>query len=181
MDYADAVNEEIRDLFTAGVDMVQLDEPYLQARPEEAQKYAVRAINRALEGVTGTTIVHVCFGYAHIVHQRPAGYSFLPQLEAVTADVISIEAAQPSLDLSILRELPSKRFMVGVISLGDPEVETPEVVAGRVRRALEVLPPERLLVAPDCGMKYLPRDVAFRKLEAMARGAAIVRSELGKL
>jgi 5-methyltetrahydropteroyltriglutamate--homocysteine methyltransferase len=180
LDYADAVNEEIRDLFAAGVDMVQLDEPYLQARPEEAKKYAVRAINRALEGVTGTTIVHVCFGYAHIVHQRPPGYSFLPQLDAVTANVVSIEAAQPDLDLAILRELPSKRVMLGVISLGDPEVETPEVVAGRLRRALEVLPPERLLVAPDCGMKYLSRDVAFRKLEAMVRGTAIVRAELAR-
>jgi len=180
MDYADAVNQEIRDLFAAGVDMVQLDEPYLQARPEEAKKYAIRAINRALEGVTGTTIVHVCFGYAHIVHQRPEGYSFLPQLDAVSADIVSIEAAQPSLDLSILRELPSKRVMLGVISLGDPEVETPEVVAGRLRRALDVLPPERLLVAPDCGMKYLARDVAFRKLEAMTRGAAIVRAELAQ-
>jgi 5-methyltetrahydropteroyltriglutamate--homocysteine methyltransferase len=179
MDYADAVNAEIRDLFAAGVDMVQLDEPYLQARPEEAKKYAIRAINRALEGVTGTTIVHLCFGYAHIVHQRPNGYSFLPQLEEVRADVVSIEAAQPKLDLSILRELPSKRVMLGVISLGDPEVETPEVVADRLRRALDVLPPERLLVAPDCGMKYLPRDVAFRKLAAMVQGAAIVRRELG--
>ncbi len=179
MDYAAAVNEEVRDLFAAGVDMVQLDEPYLQARPEEASRYAIRAINRALEGVTGTTIVHVCFGYAHIVHARPNGYSFLPQLDAVKADVISIEAAQPNLDLSILRTLPSKRVMLGVISLGDPEVETPEVVAGRLRRALDVLPPERLLVAPDCGMKYLPREVAFGKLVAMVRGAAIVRAELG--
>jgi 5-methyltetrahydropteroyltriglutamate--homocysteine methyltransferase len=178
MDYADAVNEEIRALFAAGVDMVQLDEPYLQARPEEAKKYAIRAINRALEGVTGTTVVHVCFGYAHIVHERPHGYSFLPQLDAARADIVSIEAAQPDLDLSILRELPSKRVMLGVISLGDPEVETPEIVAGRLRRALEVLPAERLLVAPDCGMKYLSRDVAFRKLQAMARGAAIARSEL---
>ena len=180
MDYADAVHEEIRALFAAGVDMVQLDEPYLQARPEEAKKYAVRAINRALEGVTGTTIVHVCFGYAHIVHQRPEGYSFLPQLDAVSADVVSIEAAQPNLDLSILRELPSKRVMLGVISLGDPDVETPEVVASRLRRALAVLPPERLLVAPDCGMKYLARNVAFGKLEAMVRGTAIVRSELAR-
>ena len=178
LDYADAVNQEIRDLFAAGIDMVQLDEPYLQARPDEARKYAVRAINRALEGVTGATIVHVCFGYAHIVHERPQGYSFLSQLDAVEANVISIEAAQPNLDLSILRQLPSKRVMLGVISLGDPAVETPAMVADRLRRALDVLPPERLLVAPDCGMKYLSRDLAFRKLEAMVRGTALVRAEL---
>ncbi len=179
MDYADAVNAEIRELFAAGVNMVQLDEPYLQARATEARKYAVKAINRALEGVGGTTIVHLCFGYAHIVHERPSGYSFLPELDAVRADIVSIEAAQPKLDLSILRELPSKRIMLGVIDLGDSAVETPEIVAGRIRRALEVLPPQRLLVAPDCGMKYLPRATAFGKLEAMARGAAIVRAEIG--
>jgi 5-methyltetrahydropteroyltriglutamate--homocysteine methyltransferase len=178
MDYADAVNAEIRDLFAAGVDVVQLDEPYMQARPAEAKKYAVRAINRALEGVKGTTVVHLCFGYAHIVHERPTGYSFLPELEGVRADVISIEAAQPNLDRSILRSLPSKSFMVGVISMGAPEVETPETVADRIRRALDVLPPERLMVAPDCGMKYLTRDVAFSKLAAMVKGAAIVRREI---
>jgi 5-methyltetrahydropteroyltriglutamate--homocysteine methyltransferase len=179
MDYADAVNAEIRDLFAAGVDMVQLDEPYLQARPGEARKYAVKAINRALEGVAGTTVVHLCFGYAHIVHERPSGYSFLPELAGVVADVISIEAAQPKLDLSILRSLGEKRFMVGVISMGDPAVESPETVADRVRSALDVLPPERLIVAPDCGMKYLPRPVAFGKLQAMTAGAKIVRAELG--
>jgi 5-methyltetrahydropteroyltriglutamate--homocysteine methyltransferase len=178
MDYAEAVNAEIRDLFAAGVDVVQLDEPYLQARASEAKKYAVRAINHALEGVHGTTVVHLCFGYAHIVHDRPSGYSFLPELEAVRADVISIEAAQPRLDLSILRELPSKSFMVGVISMGDPQIESPETVADRIRRALAVLPPERLVVAPDCGMKYLRRDVAFGKLSAMVRGAEMVRSEV---
>jgi 5-methyltetrahydropteroyltriglutamate--homocysteine methyltransferase len=180
MDYAAAVNAEIRDLFATGVDMVQLDEPYMQARPAEARKYAVAAINRALEGVTGKTIVHLCFGYAHIVHERPSGYSFLPELEATTAAIISIEAAQPDLDLSILKELPSKSIMLGVISLGDPQVETPEIVAGRIRRALKVLPPERLLVAPDCGMKYLGRDVAFGKLKAMVEGTKMVRRELGK-
>jgi 5-methyltetrahydropteroyltriglutamate--homocysteine methyltransferase len=178
MDYAEAVNAEIRDLFAAGVDMVQLDEPYLQARPEEAKKYAVRAINRALEGVEGQTIVHLCFGYAHIVHERPSGYSFLPELASATCKAISIEAAQPKLDLSILRELPNHTIMLGVISLGDPAIETPELVAERIRRALEVVPPERLMIAPDCGMKYLSREIAFGKLAAMVRGTMLVRSEL---
>jgi 5-methyltetrahydropteroyltriglutamate--homocysteine methyltransferase len=179
MDYAEAVNAEIRDLFAAGVDMVQLDEPYLQARAAEAKKYAVRAINRALDGVVGTTIVHLCFGYAHIVHDRPSGYSFLPELDGVRADIVSIEAAQPRLDLSILRELPSKRIMLGVIDLGDPAIESATTVAERIRGALEVLPAERLVVAPDCGMKYLSRDVAFGKLRAMVDGTKIVRRELG--
>jgi 5-methyltetrahydropteroyltriglutamate--homocysteine methyltransferase len=179
MDYAEAANEEIRALFAAGVDVVQLDEPYMQARPAEAKKYAVRAINRALEGVRGTTAVHMCFGYAHVVHERPNGYSFLAELEAVTADIVSIEAAQPDLDPSVLRGLPSKTIMLGVLDLGDPEVETPEKVAARIRRALDVVPASRLVIAPDCGMKYLPRDVAFGKLRAMVRGAEIVRRELG--
>ena len=179
MDYAEAVNAEIRDLFAAGVDVVQLDEPYLQARAAEAKKYAVRAINRALEGVNGTTCQHLCFGYAHIVHERPSGYSFLAELDAVRADIISIEAAQPNLDLEVLRALPSKTVMVGVIDLGSPEVETPETVATRIRRALDVLPPQRVVVAPDCGMKYLPRKTAFGKLEAMVRGTELVRAELG--
>ncbi len=178
MDYADAVNAEIHDLFRAGVDVVQLDEPYLQARPEQAKQFAVRAINRALEGVAGKTVVHLCFGYAHIVHERPSGYSFLPELESITADVISIEAAQPNLDLSILRHLPSKIIMLGVISLGDPEVESPEKVADRIRRALAVLPPERIWIAPDCGMKYLPRATAFEKLRSMVRGTELIRREL---
>ena len=179
MDYAEAVNAEIKDLFAAGVDVVQLDEPYMQARPEKAKDYAVKAINRALDGVAGTTAVHLCFGYAHIVHDRPStGYSFLPELEAAAVDQISIEAAQSDLDLSILKELPSKSVMVGVISLGDPEVESADVVADRIRRALDVLPPERVIVAPDCGMKYIARDVALGKLKAMADGAAIVRAEL---
>jgi 5-methyltetrahydropteroyltriglutamate--homocysteine methyltransferase len=181
MDYAEAVNEEIRALFAAGVSMVQLDEPYVQARPEEARRYAVRAINRALEGVSGgTTALHLCFGYAHIVHERPHGYSFLPELEAVTADVVSIEAAQPNLDPSILRALPTKTIMLGVLDLGSPAIETPEIVAERIRRALEVVPVERLMVAPDCGMKYLSRDVAFGKLRAMVGGAEIVRRELAR-
>ena len=179
MDYAEAVNAEIKDLFAAGVNVVQLDEPYLQARPEKAQDYAVKAINHALEGVAGTTAVHLCFGYAHIVHDRPStGYSFLPELENAAVDQISIEAAQPDLDLSILTELPSKSIMLGVISLGDPAIETAQVVADRIRRALDVLPAERVIVAPDCGMKYLAREVAFGKLKAMAEGAAIVRAEV---
>jgi 5-methyltetrahydropteroyltriglutamate--homocysteine methyltransferase len=178
MDYADAVNAEIKDLFAAGVTMVQLDEPYMQARPEEAKKYAVKALNRALDGISKNTIVHLCFGYAHIVHERPHGYSFLPELEKVNAEAISIEAAQPNLDLSILRELPSRKIMLGVIDLGDSKVETKETVAARIRRALDVLPPERLIIAPDCGMKYLARDVAFGKLKAMVEGTKIVRQEL---
>lgn len=179
MDYAEAVNAEIKALFAAGVDVVQLDEPYMQARAEKAQGYAVKAINHALDGVAGTTAVHLCFGYAHIVHDRPStGYSFLPELEAAAVDQISIEAAQPDLDLAILNELPSKSIMLGVISLGDLAIETAETVADRIRRALDVLPPERVIVAPDCGMKYIARDVALRKLKAMADGAAIVRAEV---
>ena len=178
MDYAAAVNAEIKELFAAGVDVVQLDEPYVQARPEKARDYAIAAIDRALGGVDGTTAVHLCFGYAHIVHERPGGYSFLPELEACAADQISIEAAQPDLDLSILADLPSKTVMVGVISMGDPAVETAGVVAARIRKALDALPPERIVVAPDCGMKYIARDVAFGKLAAMVEGADIVRREL---
>jgi 5-methyltetrahydropteroyltriglutamate--homocysteine methyltransferase len=178
MDYADAVNAEIKALFAAGADVVQLDEPYMQARPEKAREYAVKAINRALEGVGGTTAVHLCFGYAHVVHARPSGYSFLPELEACAADQISIETAQSNLDLSILKVLPSKTFILGVISLGDPDIETPEIVAARIRRALEVVPPERIVVAPDCGMKYVPRATAFGKLKAMVAGAGMVRREL---
>ena len=179
MDYAAAVNAEIKELFAAGVDVVQLDEPYVQARPEKARDYAIAAIDRALDGVDGTTAVHLCFGYAHIVHERPNGYSFLPELEDCAADQISIEAAQPGLDLSILADLPSKTVMVGVISMGDPAVETAGVVAARIRKALDALPPERIVVAPDCGMKYIARDVAFGKLAAMVEGADIVRRELG--
>jgi 5-methyltetrahydropteroyltriglutamate--homocysteine methyltransferase len=179
LDYAAAVNEEIKALFAAGVDVVQLDEPYMQARAEIAREYAVEAINRALEGVSGTTAVHLCFGYAHIVHDRPSGYSFLPELENCIADQISIEAAQPDLDLSILEALPSKTIILGTISMGDPNIETPQTVAARIRKALKVVPAERIVVAPDCGMKYIARDIAFGKLKAMAEGAAIVRAELG--
>ena len=177
--YAAAVNEEVKALFAAGIDVVQLDEPYMQARHEIAREYAVEAINRALDGVTGTTAVHLCFGYAHIVHDRPSGYSFLPELENCTADQISIEAAQPDLDLSILEALPSKTIILGVISLGNPEIETPETVAVRIRKALDVVPAERIVIAPDCGMKYISRDVAVGKLKAMVAGAEIVRAEIG--
>ena len=178
MDYAVAVNEEIKALLATGIDVVQLDEPYMQARHETAKEYAVEAINRALDGVEGTTAVHLCFGYAHIVHERPSGYSFLPELENCAADQISIETAQSDLDLSILGELPSKTIILGVISLGDPEIETPETVAARIRKALDVVPAERIVVAPDCGMKYISRDVGLGKLKAMVAGADIVRAEI---
>ena len=179
MDYAAAVNEEIAALFAAGIDVVQLDEPYMQARPEKARDYAVEAINRALDGIAGTTAVHLCFGYAHIVHDRPStGYSFLPELEHCAADQISIEGAQSQLDMAILKTLPSKTIIVGVISLGDREIETPETVADRIRAALEFHPPDKIVVAPDCGMKYISRDVALAKLTAMVAGADMVRAEL---
>lgn len=179
MDFAVALNAEIRELKAAGADVIQLDEPWMQAFPERARRFAIPAINRALEGIEGTTVVHMCFGYAAMVSEKPSGYSFLPELSGTTAAQISIEAAQPRLDLGILRELEGKAVMLGVIDLGTREVETPETVAGRIRAGLEVLPPERLIPAPDCGMKYLPRDVAFAKLRALSEGAAIVRAELG--
>ena len=178
MDYADAINEEIKDLFAAGADIVQLDEPYVQARPEAARTYAIEAINRALDGVDGKTALHLCFGYAYAVHNKPSGYSFLPELEAAAVDQISIEAAQPGLDPAILARLPSKEILYGVIDMNDPEVETPETVAGRLRAALSVVPADRLVAAPDCGMKYLARETAFGKLKAMVEGAAIVRREV---
>ena len=178
MDYAAAVNEEIRDLFAAGADVVQLDEPYMQARPEIARKYAVKAINRALDGIDGETAVHICFGYAHVVHARPEGYSFLPELEDCAADQISIETAQSGLDLKALDYLPSKKIILGVIDLSTEVIETPETIAGRIRPAVDRIGAERILVAPDCGMKYMRRDVAFGKLKAMCDGAAIVRAEL---
>jgi 5-methyltetrahydropteroyltriglutamate--homocysteine methyltransferase len=177
--YAEAVNEEVRDLFAAGADIVQLDEPYLQARPEEAKRYGVKAINRALGGVTGTTAVHLCFGYAAIIHQRPSGYSFLPELAAADCDQISIETAQSGLDCSVLSALEGKTVILGVLNLGDHTVETAGEVAVRVRRALPYVPAERLVLAPDCGMKYLPRDAAFGKLQAMTQAAAQLRAELG--
>jgi 5-methyltetrahydropteroyltriglutamate--homocysteine methyltransferase len=177
--YADAVNEEVRDLFAAGADVVQIDEPWLQARADNARRYGIKAIDRALAGVEGTTALHLCFGYAALVKNKPAsGYSFLEELEQCAAQQISIEAAQPNLDLSILKSLPSKTVMVGMLDLDDRTVETPEQVAARIRAALELVPPERLIATPDCGMKYLPRAVAFGKLSALAAGAAIVNAEL---
>jgi 5-methyltetrahydropteroyltriglutamate--homocysteine methyltransferase len=176
--YAEAVNEELRDLKAAGADVVQIDEPYLQARPEAARAYALDAINRALAGVGGDTVLHTCFGYAHVVKDKPAGYPFLDELNDCLATHLSLEAAQPQLDPEVLRALPDKTIILGVIDLDASAVEMPEVVADRVRRALTAVPPERLVVAPDCGMKYLPRERAFRKLEAMVAGAHVVRAEL---
>jgi len=181
MDYALAVNAEIKDLFAAGVDVVQLDEPYLQARAGEARDYAIAAINRAIKDVGGLTALHICFGYAHVHHgaAKPKDYDFLEELEASAIDIISIEAAQPRLDPAILAELPTKRIMYGVIDLNDPAIETPEIVAARIREALPFCDPERLIIAPDCGMKYHSREVAFGKLKAMVDGTALVRRELG--
>ena len=178
-DYAAAVNEEIKDLFAAGADVVQIDEPYMQARPEQARELGVEAVNRALEGVTGTTALHMCFGYAAIVHNRASRYAYLAELRDSAVQQVSIEAAQPRLDLSVLEELPNKTIVLGVLDLGDMAVETPEVVADRIRAALRHVAPERLVIAPDCGMKYLPRDVAFGKLAAMVEGTKRVRAELG--
>jgi len=178
LDYADAVNEEIRDLFAAGADVVQLDEPYMQARPDQARAYGLRALNRALDGLKGTTAVHICFGYAAIIHERPSAYSFLPELAGCRCAQVSIETAQSNLDCSVLSGLPGKKIMLGVIDLSTHEVETPELVAARIRRALPHVAPENVIVAPDCGMKYLPRDVAMGKLRAMVAGARLVREEL---
>jgi 5-methyltetrahydropteroyltriglutamate--homocysteine methyltransferase len=178
MDYAAAVNEEIRDLFAAGADIVQVDEPYMQARPEKAREYGLKALNRALEGIKGTTCVHICFGYAAIIHERPSGYSFLGELAGCTCKQVSIETAQSNLDCSVLKALPGKKILLGVIDLNDMSVETPATVAGRIRRALPYVKAEDIIVAPDCGMKYLPREVADGKLRAMVEGAAIVRREL---
>jgi 5-methyltetrahydropteroyltriglutamate--homocysteine methyltransferase len=176
--YADAVNAEARALKEAGADIVQLDEPWLQARPEKAKLFGVKALNRALEGVPGTNAVHLCFGYAHTVKEKPSGYSFLPQLADSIVQQISIEAAQPRLDLGVLKELAGKTIILGVISLGDPEAESADTVAERIRAALPHVAPERLVPAPDCGMKYIPRATAFAKLEALAAGAALVRDRL---
>jgi 5-methyltetrahydropteroyltriglutamate--homocysteine methyltransferase len=176
--YAEAVNEELRDLKAAGADVVQIDEPYLQARPEPAKEYAIDAINRALDGIEGETVLHTCFGYAHIVHDRPSGYPFLAELADCAASQLSLEAAQPNLDPEALRAVGDKTVVLGVLDLGAVEVETPQVVADRIRKALAVVGPEKLVVAPDCGMKYLPRDRAFRKLQAMVEGARIVGEDL---
>jgi 5-methyltetrahydropteroyltriglutamate--homocysteine methyltransferase len=179
MDYAAAVNEEIRDLFAAGADIVQIDEPYMQARPEKARRYGLAALNRALQGIEGTTAVHICFGYAAVIHVRPSGYSFLGELAGCSCRQVSIETAQSNLDCSVLKSLPGKNIILGVIDLNDMKVEAPEKVAARIRRALPFAKAEDIIVAPDCGMKYLPREVAFGKMKAMVEGATIVRRELG--
>jgi 5-methyltetrahydropteroyltriglutamate--homocysteine methyltransferase len=179
MDYAVAVNAEIRDLFAAGADIVQIDEPYMQARPKEAEEYGLEALNKALDGITGTTAVHICFGYAAVIHARPSGYSFLGQLKGCSCRQVSLETAQSNLDTSVLTELKGKKIILGVIDLADMNVETPETVAARIRRALPYADAKDIIVAPDCGMKYLPREVANGKLHAMVAGAAIVRRELG--
>jgi 5-methyltetrahydropteroyltriglutamate--homocysteine methyltransferase len=179
--YAEAVGEEVQDLFAAGADIVQLDEPYLQARPEPAHRYGVKAINRALEGASGTTAVHLCFGYAAIIHERPAGYSFLPELADCSCDQISIETAQSGLDCSVLAALDGKTIILGVLDLNDLTVESPETVMARVRRALPYVSADRLVLAPDCGMKYLPRDVAFGKLTALTAAAGRLRAELSPI
>jgi 5-methyltetrahydropteroyltriglutamate--homocysteine methyltransferase len=178
MDYAVAVNEELRDLKATGVDVLQLDEPWVRTSPEKATRFGIKAINRALAGIPGPTVVHLCFGYAAVVANKPSGYSFLPQLADTVADQISIEAAQPRLDIGVLRELSGKTILLGVLDLGDAAVESAETVAERIRAGLRFVDPARLVPAPDCGMKYLDRAVAFGKLKAMVEGAAIVRREL---
>jgi len=178
MDYAVAVNEEIRDLFAAGADIVQIDEPYMQARPEKARQYGLKALNRALEGVAGRTAVHICFGYAAVIHSRPSGYSFLGELAGCSCNEVSIETAQSNLDCSVLKSLPGKKIILGVIDLNDRAIESPEKVAERIRRALPFAKAEDIIVAPDCGMKYLPREVAFGKMCAMVEGARMARAEL---
>ncbi len=176
-DIAIAVNQEAKALEAAGVDVIQIDEPYLQARPERAKEYAVEVINRALEGVEVPTALHSCFGYAHIVKNKPSGYQFLTELNECVVEQLSIEAAQPNLDLTVLESIRDKTIILGVIDLNDAQVETPETVAARIRKALNHIPIERLIAAPDCGMKYLDRNVAFGKLKALAQGAKIVRAE----
>lgn len=181
MAYAEAVNEEIKDLFAAGADFVQVDEPYMQANPEKARVYGVTALNRSLEGVKGTTAAHICFGYAALVKGRPeGGYAFLPEFSQSTVNQISIETAQSNLDCSVLETLPGKTIILGVLDLGTHEVETPEIVAARIRKALKFVTPERIIAAPDCGLKYLPREVAFGKMKALVDGATIVRAEYTK-
>ncbi|MFO1273942.1 MAG: uroporphyrinogen decarboxylase family protein [Rubrivivax sp.] len=179
MDYADAVNAEIKDLFAAGADVVQIDEPYMQARPEKARQYGLAALNRALQGVQGTTAVHICFGYAAIIHQRPSGYSFLPELAQCSCRQVSIETAQSHLDCSVLQSLAGKQVMVGCIDLADPQVESADTVVQRIERALPYIKPENVILAPDCGMKYLPRETAIGKLRAMVQAAQILRRRHG--
>jgi 5-methyltetrahydropteroyltriglutamate--homocysteine methyltransferase len=179
MDYAEAVNAEIRDLFAAGADVVQVDEPYMQARPEKAREFGLKALNRALEGITGTTAVHICFGYAAIIHERPSGYSFLPELAGCTCRQVSIETAQSRLDCKVLESLRGKSVMVGCLDLNDPTVESAHTVAERIRRALPYVAKESVILAPDCGMKYLPRESAVGKMRAMVEAAKILRAEFG--
>jgi len=176
--YAAAVNEEIKDLFAAGADVVQLDEPYMQARPEQAREYGVEALNRALDGVAGTTCIHICFGYAALIHERPEGYSFLPEFANTCCSQVSIETGQSGLDCSVLKSLPDKQILLGVVDLSTETVETVDTFKARVRRALEYVEPERILLAPDCGMKYLSRDAAFGKLRNMAEAARQLRNEV---
>jgi len=178
-DYAVAVNAEIRDLFAAGADVVQIDEPYMQARPEPARQYGLAALNRALEGITGETAVHICFGYAAIIHERPSGYNFLPELADSPVRQVSVETAQSNLDCAVLEKLRPKSIILGVLDLSVPEIETPELVAERIRRALPYVDARNIIVAPDCGMKYLSRDITNAKLRALVAGARIVRAELG--
>jgi 5-methyltetrahydropteroyltriglutamate--homocysteine methyltransferase len=177
MDYAAAVNAEIRDLFAAGADIVQIDEPYLQARPEKARQYGLQALNKALENISGETAVHICFGYAAIIHTRPEGYSFLPELAGCSCRQVSVETAQSKLDCSVLSSLGDKKIMVGVIDLSDMAVETPQTVVERAKRALRHLQPQNMILAPDCGMKYLPREVADGKMKALVEGARLLRAE----
>jgi 5-methyltetrahydropteroyltriglutamate--homocysteine methyltransferase len=177
MDYAAAVNAEIKDLFAAGADIVQVDEPYMQARPEKARQYGLKALTKALENISGVPAVHICFGYAAIIHQRPSGYSFLPELAGCSCQQVSIETAQSKLDCSVLTSLSSKKIMVGCIDLSDMTVETPQKVVERIKKALRHVPKENVILAPDCGMKYLPRDVASGKMRAMVEAAKILRSE----
>lgn len=179
MDYAAAVNEEIRDLFAAGADIVQMDEPYMQARPDKARQYGLKALNRALEGITGTTAVHICFGYAAIIHERPSGYSFLPELAGCSCQQISVETAQSKLNCEVLAKLEGKKIMVGCLDLSDMKVETPQIIVERIKRALAYVRAENVILAPDCGMKYLPRDVAFGKMRSMAEAAKRLRAEYG--
>ncbi|MFT8244474.1 uroporphyrinogen decarboxylase family protein [Roseomonas sp. BN140053] len=178
LDYAEAVNAEIRDLFAAGADIVQIDEPYMQARPEKARQYGLKAVNRALEGITGRTALHICFGYAHVIHARPEGYSFLPELADCCVQEVSIETAQSNLDTSVLEKLRGKTIILGVLDLSNPEIETPGTVATRIKRALPHVDVDKVIVAPDCGLKYLPREVAFGKMQAMVAGTKLVREEL---
>ena len=180
MDYAIALNEEIKDLFAHGADVVQIDEPYMQARPEKARQYGIKALNRALEGVTGQTAVHICFGYAAVIHTRPSGYDFLPELSQCSCNQVSIETAQSSLDCKILETLGNKQVMVGCLDLSDMKVEPAELVAMRIRRALKHIKPEQVILAPDCGMKYLPREVADGKLKSMVQAAHMLRKEYAK-